>query len=74
VNCSDKAVLQRFFNLLRRERTCRKKYATREEAGQDVFGYIEFFISVGGGPPTAYLDGIKADNGSTLQGWTHHKP
>ena len=44
-NCWDNAVVESFFNLLKRERIRRKKYKTREEARQDVFDYIEFFYN-----------------------------
>ncbi len=53
-----RAVVESFFNLLKRERIRRKKYKTREEARQDVFAlrrlqaiavrpvdYIEFFYN-----------------------------
>ena len=57
-NCWDNAVVESFFNLLKRERIRRKKYKTREEARRDVFAlrrlqaiayrptdYIEFFYN-----------------------------
>jgi putative transposase len=44
-NCWDNAVVESFFNLLRRERIQRRKYKTREEARQDVFDDIEFFYN-----------------------------
>ena len=44
-NCWDNAVVESFFNLLKRERIRRKKYKTREEARRDVFDYIEFFYN-----------------------------
>ena len=44
-NCWDNAVVESFFNLLKRERLRRKKYKTCEEARQDVFDYIEFFYN-----------------------------
>jgi putative transposase len=40
-----RAVVESFFNLLKRERIRRRKYKTREEARQDVFEYIEFFYN-----------------------------
>jgi len=40
-NCHDNAAAERFFNLLKRERIGCGTYATREEARQDVFDYIE---------------------------------
>ena len=40
-----RAVVESFFNLLKRERIRRKKYKTGEEACQDVFDYIEFFYN-----------------------------
>lgn len=39
-NCHDHAVAESFFQLLKRERV-RKAYATRDEARQDIFDYIE---------------------------------
>ena len=44
-NCWDNAVVESFFNLLKRERIRRKKYKTRKEARRDVFDYIEFFYN-----------------------------
>ena len=57
-NCWDNAVVESFFNLLKRERIRRKKYKTREEARRDVFAlrrlqaiayrltdYIKFFYN-----------------------------
>ena len=44
-NCWDNAVVESFFNLLKRERIRRKKYKTRADARQDVFDYIEFFYN-----------------------------
>lgn len=44
-NCWDNAVAESFFHLLKRERIRRKTYATRKEARQDVFDYIEFFYN-----------------------------
>jgi len=44
-NCHDNAVAESFFHLLKRERIRRRTYATRKEARQDVFDYIEFFYN-----------------------------
>ena len=44
-NCYDNAVAESFFQLLKRERIRRKTYATRKDARQDVFDYIEFSIT-----------------------------
>jgi putative transposase len=44
-NRHDNAVAESFFQLLKRERIRRKTYATREEAKQDVFDYIEMFYN-----------------------------
>lgn len=44
-NCHDNAVAEGFFQLLKRERICRKTYATREDARADVFEYIEMFYN-----------------------------
>jgi len=39
------AVAESFFQLLIRERVRRKVYATRDDAKQDVFDYIEMFYN-----------------------------
>jgi putative transposase len=44
-NCHDNAMVESFFNLLKRERIRRRTYNTREEARQDVFDYIEMFYN-----------------------------
>ncbi len=44
-NCHDNAVVESFFQLLKRERTKRRIYATREEARSDIFDYIEMFYN-----------------------------
>lgn len=44
-NCHDNAVVESFFQLLKRERIKRKTYSTREEARTDVFDYIEMFYN-----------------------------
>ncbi len=44
-NCHDNAVVESFFNLLKRERIKRRMYKSREEARQDVFDYIEMFYN-----------------------------
>jgi putative transposase len=44
-NCHDNAVVESFFNLLKRERIKRRTYKSREEARQDVFDYIEMFYN-----------------------------
>lgn len=44
-NCHDNAVAESFFQLLKRERICRKTYLTRADARQDVFDYIEMFYN-----------------------------
>ncbi len=44
-NCHDNAVVESFFNLLKRERIRRKVYKTREDARQDIFDYIEMFYN-----------------------------
>ena len=45
-NCYDNAVAESFFQLLKRERIRRKTYATRKDARDDVFDYIEFFYNL----------------------------
>ena len=42
-NCWDNAPMESFFNSLKNERTHAQRYATREEARQDTFEYIETF-------------------------------
>lgn len=44
-NCSDNAVAESFFQLLKRERIRRKTFTTRDEAQRDVFEYIELFYN-----------------------------
>lgn len=44
-NCHDNAVVESFFNLLKRERIRRRNYRSRDEARQDVFDYIEMFYN-----------------------------
>ena len=44
-NCHDNAVAESFFQLLKRERIKRKRYATRDLARQDIFDYIEMFYN-----------------------------
>ena len=44
-NCHDNAVVESFFNLLKRERIRRRTYRSRDEARQDVFDYIEMFYN-----------------------------
>ena len=41
----DNAVVEAFFASLKRERTRRRKYQTREQARADVFDYIERFYN-----------------------------
>ena len=40
-NCHDNAVVESFFQLLKRERIRRRVYLTRDEGRQDVFDYIK---------------------------------
>jgi len=44
-NCYDNAVAESFFQLLKRERVRDRTYATRDQARQDVFDYIEMFYN-----------------------------
>lgn len=44
-NCHDKAVAKSFVQQLKRERLRRQIYATREDAGSDVFHYIEMLYN-----------------------------
>ena len=43
--CHDNAVVESFFNLLKRERIRRRTYKTGADASQDVFDYIEMFYN-----------------------------
>jgi len=43
--CYDNAPVESFFSLLKRERTRRRTYATRDEVKADVFDYIECFYN-----------------------------
>lgn len=42
-NCWDNACVESFFGRLKRELVYHRHYATREEATQDIFEYIEVF-------------------------------
>ena len=44
-NCWDNAVTESFFNSLKNERVHHMRYATRAEAKQDLFEYIEVFYN-----------------------------
>lgn len=44
-NCYDNAVVESFFQLLKRERIKRKIYIDREETRTDVFDYLEMFYN-----------------------------
>lgn len=44
-NCWDNAPTESFFNSLKNERTHHARYATRDEAKQDTFEYIEMFYN-----------------------------
>ena len=44
-NCWDNAPMESFFNSMKNERTHGQRYATREEARQDTFEYIEVFYN-----------------------------
>ncbi len=44
-NCYDNAVVESFFASLKRERTKRRAYQSRDEARADVFDYIECFYN-----------------------------
>jgi transposase InsO family protein len=44
-NCYDNAVVEAFFSTLKRERTSRRRYATREDVERDLFEYIEVFYN-----------------------------
>lgn len=44
-NCYDNAVAESFFSSLKKERTRRKTYRTRDELRGDIFDYIEVFYN-----------------------------
>jgi putative transposase len=44
-NCWDNACVESFFGTLKRELVYHRHYATREEATQDIFKYIEVFYN-----------------------------
>ena len=44
-NCHDNAVVESFFQLLKRERIKRHIYKTRAEAKTNIFNYIEMFYN-----------------------------
>ena len=44
-NCWDNACVESFFGTLKRELVYHRHYATRDEARQDIFEYIEVFYS-----------------------------
>ena len=44
-NCWDNACVESFFGTLKRELVYHRRYATREEARQDIFEYIEVFYN-----------------------------
>jgi putative transposase len=44
-NCWDNACVESFFGTLKRELVYHRRYATREEAIQDIFEYIEVFYN-----------------------------
>ena len=44
-NCHDNAVVESFFQLLKRERIKRKTYASKAKAREDIFDYIEMFYN-----------------------------
>ena len=44
-NCWDNACVESFFGTLKRELVYHRHYATRAEATQDIFEYIEVFYN-----------------------------
>ena len=44
-NCWDNACVESFFGTLKRELVYHRYYATRDEAKQDIFEYIEVFYN-----------------------------
>ena len=44
-NCWDNAMMESFFATLKKERVHHESYATREEARQSIFEYIELFYN-----------------------------
>ena len=52
-NCWDNAPMESFFNSMKNERTHGQRYATRQEARQDTFEYIEAFYNSSSYYPTS---------------------
>ena len=50
---TDNAVVERFFRILKSERTDYRRYATREEASQDIIDYISITTAAGFTPTWA---------------------
>ena len=44
-NCYDNAVAESFFSSMKKEKTRRKSYRTRDELRADIFDYIEVFYN-----------------------------
>ena len=44
-NCWDNACVESFFGTLKRELIHHRRYATRQEARQDIFEYMEVFYN-----------------------------
>jgi putative transposase len=44
-DCLDNAVAERFCGSLKRERTSKRYYLSRQEARDDIIGYIEMFYN-----------------------------
>lgn len=44
-NCCDNAVAESFFGSLKKERTRKRIYRTRDEAKADLFDYMEMFYN-----------------------------
>ena len=62
-NCYGNAVAESFYQLLKRERIRRKTYATRKEARQDVFDYIDGDETIWERDPVQQLANDKAMSG-----------
>ncbi len=45
-NCWDNAAMESFFSSLKTERTARKTCRTRDDAGADLFDYIERYYNL----------------------------
>jgi putative transposase len=66
-NVWDNAAMESFFSSLKTERTARKVYRTRDDAGADVFDYIERFYNSRRRPSTlGYVSPVEFEERAML--------